>query len=204
MQFYSPKLGRCLFGHLAAFAAISLLYLAGDQVLQCEVRAKEMAAEATILSKYFYDAGLAIGAYSLTKNLMFAERYSKLAAQIPDVLENLHQLVDKQYVDRRRFDTIKQITEKGLAQLSTDKQIIDRGQFSSLTDDQGQARQAYKQIKLIADELQQELDQLSAEEEKMSARASQLRFIFTILFPLVLFAYAAYNCIVQIKANKAR
>jgi CHASE3 domain sensor protein len=178
----------------------ALLY----QNLQSEAKAKEVTAQTTILSKYFYDAGLAVGAYSLTRNQMFAERYNKLVAQIPVALENLHQLVDEQPKTASRFDAIKQLTQKGLAELAEDKQIVDKGQLNALTDDQGQARKAYKQIKLIADALQQELDQLSADEEQMAVQASRLRFVFVTLSAVVLFAYAAYNCIVQIKANRAR
>ena len=201
---FPSSFNRILFSHLAFFIVLTLLFWGFVHVLQNEMRAKEITAQGTILSKYFYDAGLAIGAYSLTRNQMFAERYNRLAAQIPGALENLHQLVDLSPISADRFDAIKQITQKGLTELYKDKQIGDKGELNALTDDQGQARKAYKQIKLIADALQQELDQLSAEEEKMSAQASRLRFIFTILFPLVLFAYAAYNCIVQIKANRAR
>ncbi len=192
---------KYFFGHLAVVLTMIALKLFLYDSIQKEIKATEVTAQTTILSKYFYDAGLAVGAYSLTRNKIFSERYITLADRIPSGLEKLHQLIQNQPTAARQYSEIKQTIDQGLNELLADKQMVESG-TGSLLEDQGSARKAYKQIKLIADTLQQQLDQLSAEEEQIARRASQLRFVFLALSSVVLLAYAAYNYIAQTKANR--
>jgi hypothetical protein len=197
-------LNRYLFEHLSVFIVLTLMFLVYGQLLQNQVKAKEITAQGTILAKYFYDAGLAVGAYSLTRNQMFAERYSKLVDQIPGTLDVLHQLVVVYPSIIGKFAEISETTHSGLAELSQDKQVIDAGELNVLSDDQGQARKAYKRIKLIADRLQAQLDCLSAESEKLAGKAGQLQIILAILLPVVLFAYVMRNYFVENKLDQGR
>lgn len=183
--------------HLVFFVIIIALFQVFYFTLRNEVKAKEISVQATILSKYFYDCGLAIGAYGLTKNQMFAERYSRLAAQIPDALKSLDKLTAGQAESiRLRVRIIGQISGQGLAKLSQAKIAIDASTSSPLMDDQGQARKAYKEIKAVADQLQAELDGLVAE-EKESFDFHPIQKLAHYMLLLLLFVYAICNFVVE-------
>ncbi len=184
--------------HLIFFLLIGILYLGSYAIARNEMKAKEITVQATVLSKHFYDAGLAIGAYGLTKNQMFADRYIRLAGQIPQAVNDLDKLtVGQPAAERVRFQIIKQITGEGLAKLNQSKLNIDSSTLSPLMDDQGQARKAYKEIKALADQLQVELDGLVAEEKNSFDSLHLVQKLAHYMLLLLVFVYAISNFVVQ-------
>jgi hypothetical protein len=87
-----------------------------------------------------YDSGLAIGAYSLTRNKSFIDRYQKLVNQISPTVETLHQLVDKQPVKEISFSEINQVAQAALKQLEDAKTILNNSSITPFNDDQGEIR----------------------------------------------------------------
>ena len=54
--------------------------------VQRQIRSKAIISRANTLSKLFYDAGVAMGGYSITKSPLFSDRYDKIVRQIPQDL----------------------------------------------------------------------------------------------------------------------
>jgi CHASE3 domain sensor protein len=183
--------------HLTFAVSIIFAYLNCDRELQKEAHAQEIVASTTILSKLYYDAGLAIGAYSLTKNDMFADRYQKLIGQIPTAIETLHVLTDQQPVKEIKFQEIEQVAKQALTQLISAKAVIDSNASSPFTGNQGEVRALYKKIKLVTDQLQDKLDQLSQGEQKLAKDSPHHRKIFQLLLATSFILYVSYNLAVQ-------
>ena len=116
--------------HSVFLIAIVFFYQRANFETEKRAKSQEIIAAATILSKLYYDAGLAIGAYALTKNSLFGERYQKLVQQIPAALDNLHVLTNEQPVKEITFQEIDQVAQEGLNQLVTAKTTIDSNSLS--------------------------------------------------------------------------
>jgi CHASE3 domain sensor protein len=167
--------------------------------LQKEVITEQIVATATTLSKLFYDSGLSIGAYSLTRNRSFIDRYQKLVDQVSPTIETLHALVDKQPVKEISFLEINQIVQEALKQLEQAKTTLNNSTITPLNDDQGQIRTLYKQVKALADQLQGKLDRLSQAEQELSKNSSCTRSLYQFLLALVFCSYVAFSLTVHLK-----
>lgn len=68
---------------------LSVLMQQSELEVQKQIRSKAIITRANSLSKLFYDAGVAMGGYSITKSPLFADRYDKIVRQIPIDLAEL-------------------------------------------------------------------------------------------------------------------
>ena len=184
--------------HLAFILAIIFAYCCADKELQKQVITEQIVATTTTLSKLFYDSGLSIGAYSLTKNKTFIDRYQKLINQISPTIETLNRLVDKQPVKEISFGEINQVAQEALKQLEDAKTILNNTITSPLSDDQGEIRSLYKRVKALADQLQSKLDQLSQAEQEVSKNSLNNRRIDQILLASLFFIYFGFNLSVNL------
>ena len=57
------------------------------------MRAKEISAVASNLSKRLYDAGVALGGLTVTKSKLFSERFDKMIVSIPHDVSDLRDLI---------------------------------------------------------------------------------------------------------------
>lgn len=186
------------------FLAISIIfwYHSANLELQKQANTQEIVATTTTLSKLLYDCGLSIGAYSLTKNKSFIDRYQKLISQIPPTVETLHKLVDKQPVKEISFPELNQIIQEALKQLEGAKTILNDSDTSPLSDDQGKIRSLYKQVKVLADQLQSKLDQLSQAEQEISKNSSRDRSFDEFWLALIFFSYVGFSMITNLRYLK--
>jgi ABC-type transporter Mla subunit MlaD len=181
---------------------IVLAYHCGNLESEKEVNTERIIATNTTLSKLFYDCGLAIGAYSLTRNQNFVDRYQKLVGQISPNIETLHKLMDKQPVKQISFEEINQTAQEALKQLEAAKTSLNNAD-SPISDTQGEIRALYKQIKSLADQFQSKLDILSASEQDLAKDSAKYKTIYQILLALTFFCYVGFNLSIQQRFIKA-
>ncbi len=185
--------------HAIFFASILFTYLHSNAELEKQVKTQQIIASTTTLSKLYYDAGLAIGAYSLTKNEMFSERAQKLIEQIPVALKNLETQTEEQPVKEIKFTDIKSAAQQGLNELEIAKKAISNSPSSLLSSEQIEIRGAYKKIKTISDELQTKLDKLSEGEQKLSRNCPEHIRLFQLLLITTFIFYVSFNYTIQRK-----
>ncbi|MBS1990636.1 MAG: CHASE3 domain-containing protein [Cyanobacteria bacterium SZAS LIN-3] len=134
-----------------------------EMEVQKQMRAKAIISQSNALSKLFYDAGVAMGGYSITKSPLFTERYAKITKQIPEDLASLKELVGDDPRQKARIIRLEQIIRDGLKILDQAKSAIDDNRVDVA---QFRARHMYKQVRQLADMLQAELKLLTAEESR--------------------------------------
>jgi len=78
------------------------------------------------LSKCFYDCGIAIGGYSITKSPLFADRFERIKRDIPRELEELKAAVGSDNEKQlRTIARLEKITAEGLTMLNSARVAID-------------------------------------------------------------------------------
>jgi PAS domain S-box-containing protein len=155
---------------LVFLIVLSVLLQQAEFEVQRQVRSKAIISQANALSKLFYDAGVAMGGYSITKSPLFSDRYDKIVRQIPLDLQELQGLVgdnDKQQVILGRLKTI---TTDGLKILGEAKAAIDDNRVDVA---QFRARHMYKQIRQLADQLLDELKGLTEDERRIESESPE-------------------------------
>lgn len=143
---------------------LSVLLQKAEGEVQRQVRSKAIISQANALSKLFYDAGVAMGGYSITKSPLFSDRYDKIVRQIPMDLTELSNLVGDNDKQQQILVRLKTITSDGLKILGEAKSAIDDNRVDVA---QFRARHMYKQIRQLADQLQDELKGLTEDERKI-------------------------------------
>ena len=188
--------------HSVFLLSIVSSYHFSNTELQKQVNTEQIIATSTTLSKLFYDSGLSVGAYGLTKNQTFIDRYQKLVNQISPTIETLHKLVNQQPVKEISFQEINQTAQQTLEQLKDAKTVLRDSNLSPLNDNQGEIHNLYKQIKSSADQLQSKLDQLSLAEQELSKSSLSYRSIYQLLLALTFFCYVGLNLTMQQKIHE--
>jgi PAS domain S-box-containing protein len=153
----------CVFSFVLLSILAILLHMTEVEV-QRQVRSKEIIAQANSFSKLFYDVGIAMAGYSITKSPLFSDRYEKIVKQIPRDLENLKSLVGDNPRQLQILENLRKITATGLQLLDEAKKAIDDNQVDVA---QFRARHMYKEIRALADRLQDELRALTEDERRI-------------------------------------
>ncbi len=73
------------------------------------MRAKEITAIASDLSKHIYDAGVALGGFSVTRSKLFLNRFDKTIIEIPHEVSSLKDLINPE--DKPQFDALARIAD---------------------------------------------------------------------------------------------
>jgi PAS domain S-box-containing protein len=157
---------------LIFLAALKTLMDQADVEVQRQIRSKEVIAQANSFGKLFYDVGVAMGGYSITKSPLFSDRYDKIIRQIPQDLENLKNLVGDNPRQQQTLQNLGKITATGLQLLGEAKSAIDQNQVDVA---QFRARHMYKEIRALADRLQDELRALTEDERKIESETPETR-----------------------------
>ena len=134
---------------LCLLFALTQLLRQAEQEVQAQVRSKAIISQSNALSKLFYDAGVAMGGYSITKSQLFSERYDKIVRQIPEDVKELRSLVEEDQEKQEHVDKLEGITKGGLKILNEAKSAIDDNRIDVA---QFRARHMYKQIRQLADQ----------------------------------------------------
>jgi len=95
------------------------------------------------------------------KARLFSDRYDKIVKQIPQDLDELRTLVGENGRQQTILANLKKITEDGLSILTEAKSAIDDNRVDVA---QFRARHMYKEIRSLADRLQDELRGLTEDE----------------------------------------
>lgn len=148
--------------------ALELFALMSLMALQVEARresaelysAKRIVNQANLVSRDFYDAGVAMGGYSITRSKRYEERYDEIVNGIPSRTDQLAKLVGDSQRRLQSVVRIKQIVDKGLKVLGEAKHVIDDPVYFN----QLRARHMYKDIRQLADQLQDELKSLTVDD----------------------------------------
>lgn len=184
---------------LCLLFALTQLLRQAEQEVQAQVRSKAIISQSNALSKLFYDAGVAMGGYSITKSQLFSERYDKIVRQIPEDVKELRSLVEEDQEKQEHVDKLEGITKEGLKILNEAKSAIDDNRIDVA---QFRARHMYKQIRQLADQLHDELksftldyrliEGLSPKEQSRNRTMLKIFLVgwlaFDILLVLALFA----------------
>jgi CHASE3 domain sensor protein len=158
---------------LAVLINILVLTLTVGQYDSCikeKVRAQSFISSANALSKLLYDAGVAMGGYSITKSPLFKDRYSKIREVIPEEIDSLRTLSSEGDGEGGRESPAFKSIERDA---QTSIKILDeaRTEIGGSTTDQApfKARHMYKEIRLLADDLQAQLRILTAGAHRLSS-----------------------------------
>ncbi|CAN5533141.1 hypothetical protein BH11CYA1_BH11CYA1_06400 [soil metagenome] len=119
-----------------------------------QVKAREIVVACDILSKSLYEAGVAIGGYSITRSEMFAHRFAEISKQVTTSLGELKELVGTNQAKQTVFERIESNARDQLKILTETKASID-----SKAADVGQfrARHMYKNVRSSLDDLKQQI-----------------------------------------------
>lgn len=152
-------------------AALSALLYQADYDVQQQLRSRDILSKANSLSKSFYDAGVAIDGYKITKSPLFSDRYDKLNRQIFADLTELKTLFGDNAREQQILKNLAVITETGFKILDDKKMGIDQEKADD--DVQFRARHMYKEVRSINDRLQEEVFGLTESERKLAQESSE-------------------------------
>lgn len=141
-----------------------------EQEIKQQVRSKAIISQSNTLSKSIYDAGVALVGYSVTKSALFDERFNKVVKQIPEDLDELRSIVGENPRQQDVVENIKKITMNGVEMLNQTKSAIDSNRVDIA---HFRARHMYKEMRNIADNLQEELKQLTETERKIERESPE-------------------------------
>ncbi len=105
-------------------ATLTYLLRQAEIEVQRQVRSKAIISQANTLSKLFYDAGVAMGGYSITKSPLFSDRYDKIVRQIPQDLDELKNLVGENSRQQQILQNLQVITVTGLKILGEANRLL--------------------------------------------------------------------------------
>ncbi|HEY9785026.1 MAG TPA: PAS domain S-box protein, partial [Candidatus Obscuribacterales bacterium] len=151
---------------------LTMLLRQAEVEVQRQIRSKAIISQANTLSKLFYDAGVAMGGYSITKSPLFSDRYDKIVRQIPQDLNELKSLVGDNPRQQKILENLAEITVTGLKILGEAKNAIDDNRVDVA---QFRARHMYKEIRSLADRLQDELRGLTEDERKIESESPEVQ-----------------------------
>lgn len=157
------KLNRLIVS--ASLAKIVLLFAIGICFRQMDterleqIRARAIITQSDNISKLFYDAGVAMGGYSITKSQLFSDRYKKISEQIPPSLQELKSLIGKNPSQQALSSRVETTIQDGMKTLSEAKAAIDENRVDVA---QFRSRHMYKSLRQSTDQLQAELKSLTA------------------------------------------
>ncbi len=159
-------------GLIAVAASWALLILSiwhYQNEIRTVTRAQSIITEATTVSKLHYDAGVAIGGYSMTRSPVFRERFDGLTKTIPEHLKELERLLQDFPEQSARLEEIRTLARSSLSVLRQSREVVDNNDTEV---EQTQTRNLYKNIRSISDELQEKLRLLIADCKDKLSRTS--------------------------------
>lgn len=131
--------------------------------VQNQVHSKFIVSQANTLSKLFYDAGVALGGSSISKNPLFVSRFEVIRRQIPMDMKEMKTRSKWSPLEKRRVDQIEKIVDSGLQELDHAKANLSGAKVGVA---QFQLRQAYKRIRGTTDEIDSVLKQINANDAR--------------------------------------
>lgn len=153
------------------------------EVLYEQVKIRAVNTQITALSKLFYDAAVAMGGYSITKNDLFSERFNKIIKEIPADLKELRALEESDRVALKKLDAIDVTINDGMNLLMESKKAIDDKTIDVAN---VRKRHSFQKIRAFADRLQEQLKELQQEPNDSSIRTQGRRTLTLLLIGFAL------------------
>ena len=180
--------------HFCLLFALTGLLREAEQEVQEQIRSKAIISQANALSKLFYDAGVAMGGYSITKSPLFSDRYEKIIQQIPLDISELRDLVGDDADKQVQVQHISQIAKDGLKILGEAREAIDDNRVDVA---QFRARHMYKRIRQLADQLQSELRSLTFDYRCIEGRSPEQQNRYRTLVKVLLVGWLIFNVLLS-------
>ena len=155
-------------GLISVGMAIALLFIwtgAEKQTISI-MRAKEITALTSNLSKRIYDAGVALGGFSVTRSKLFLHRFDKTIGEIPHEVSELKDLIRTE--DKKQFDALAKVADllpDAIKQMDAAKVAVMEGQ--GVTDRAG-FRSTFLPMNSMAQEIQENLKMIAEENKDLA------------------------------------
>ncbi|MBK8220366.1 MAG: CHASE3 domain-containing protein [Candidatus Obscuribacter sp.] len=153
------------------------------EALYEQVKIRAVNTQITALSKLFYDAAVAMGGYSITKNDLFSERFNKIIKEIPADLKELRALEESDRVALKKIDAIEVTINDGMKLLMESKKAIDDNTIDVAN---VRKRHSFQKIRAFADQLKEQLKELQQEPNDSSIRTQGRRTLTLLLIGFAL------------------
>jgi CHASE3 domain sensor protein len=118
----------------------------------------QLCLVAEAISRLDYDAGVAMGGYSITKARLFYNRFQQIVESLPKKIQELKDLVSTVPVEE---PIVQSISTQSLNILAINREVKAMIDNPKITADQVKQRHVYKTIRGSADRLQQDIQALS-------------------------------------------
>lgn len=151
----------------SAVVTLSLELKRVNEVILEQARCAALISQADVLSSLFYDAGVAMGGYSITKSNLYEARFDAITSQLPVAFEELKKLTAGHPEAQEPIARIGQLVKSGLLEMSEAKAAIDANHIDVA---QFKARHMYKQIRQTADQIRDELNGLTQVPRKIEVQ----------------------------------
>ncbi len=132
------------------FALVKVIHQTESEV-ENQMRLRAILDRSHIISRLYYDAGVAMGGYSVSKSSVFMDRYNRIVNQLPIDLEALSQLVKDDREKSNTVEKIKKLVSDGLTLLTDTKKFVDDNRADIA---EYKARNTYQRTKKSANDLQ--------------------------------------------------
>jgi PAS domain S-box-containing protein len=134
--------------------------IAAEQAAR-EDHSRRIVESAQSLLKLSVDAGLCIGIYYVSKNPMMKERYEDAAAEIPETLKTLNELVQDNPKERKVMVQLTTDANEAYTLMDKLKSQVDEGpRLGGLIS----GHEIYRKVKKIIENLEAEIDSFVSEE----------------------------------------
>lgn len=157
-----------------------------DNSIKGKVRAESLISSGNTLSKLMYDAGIALGGYSVTKSRLFADRYTKIRDLIPAEVISLKEL--NSGIETEPMKNIENDAQAGLKILDEAKVMIDG---NSADGPKYHTRHMYREIRALGDDLQGELSALTKNARQIATEYGFDQRVKLTLIGEILFLFLA-------------
>jgi|AGTN01.2.fsa_nt_gi Serine/threonine protein kinase len=135
-----------------------------DRVSRQVTHANAMVNEANSLSQMVYDAGVAMGGYSITKSPLFSDRFNTFTQKIPLTLNKIARLDSTDRNHDEEIQAIKKLCTQSLKLLGESKAAIDDNRIDVA---QFRSRHMYAELRSNADALQAKLKDLTKDDRAL-------------------------------------
>lgn len=181
--------------HFCLLFTLTGLLREAEEEVQEQIRSKAIISQANALSKLFYDAGVAMGGYSITKSPLFSDRFEMITRQIPIDVSELRNLVADDADKQVQVQHISEITKDGLKILAKAREAIDND--LPVASRRCRPRAMYKQIRQLADQLQSELRSLTFDYRCIEGRSPEQQNRYRTLVKVLLVGWLIFNVLLS-------
>jgi len=148
---------------------LNVLLKQSEMEVDRQMRSKQIISLSDSVNKSFFEACLSMQGYSVTKSPLFLERYNTTIQQWPDELRRLKWAIGNNMLQQGTANEVESIIRTAQKSLDAERTTIDS---ASSDDAQFATRHMNKEIRSLADRLQERLQALTVSERRIDNEAS--------------------------------